>query len=106
MKTKTFEQIGWIIRGTAKLKHWGGGEGFVRMDEVKIPLNKLTPKNILRCVNDGGFGCEAITEAEIDIYVDYGGGVDEFERTMHVCHPIHAKYFLGWRELEAQGINY
>ncbi len=105
MKQKTITQIGYTIKGTATIYLWGGGKGTIEMEKYFLPLDKVTPKNILRCVNDGGFGCESIKEAEIDIYVKYDNGSEDYDRTIFADSPIHAQYFLGWQELRNQGIK-
>jgi len=56
-KTITLEQTGIVIQGIALLNLWGGGQGEIIMDEKRIPLNKVSKENILRCVNDARFGC-------------------------------------------------
>jgi len=50
-KQKTVTQTGFIIGGTATLSLWGGGAGTIEIEKYYIPYEKLTPKNILRCVN-------------------------------------------------------
>lgn len=105
MRTKTIKQTGFVISGTAGIKLWDGSVGFISMEEYFLPYHKATPKNILRCVNDNGFGCESIKEAEIDIYIKYDNGSAEYDRTLCTDHPIHAQHFLGWRELRKQGIK-
>lgn len=105
MKQKLINQIGFSIKGNATLNLWGGGTGDIEMEEYFLPLDKTTPKNILRCVNDNGFGCESIKEAEIDIYIKYDNGSKEYDRTIYANSPVHSAYFLGWRELREQGIK-
>lgn len=105
MKTRTIKQIGFLIQGKSVINLWGGGSCEIEMSSTFLPYNKATPKNILRCVNDGGFGCESIQEAEIDIYIKYDNCSIEYERTIYATHPIHSVYFFGWKELQEQGIN-
>lgn len=105
MKSKTITQTGIIVSGEALINVWGGGKGTIQMESYFLPLDKITPKNILRCVNDGGFGCESIESAEIDIYIIYDNGSKEIDRTLWVDSPIHTAYFLGWKELREQGIE-
>ena len=105
MKTKQITQVGYVINGTAILNLWGGGQGSIEMESYFLPLDKFTPKNLLRCVNDNGFGCESIESAEIDISIKYDNGCTEYETTIGAFHPIHQEYFLGWGELRDQGIK-
>jgi len=105
MKTKTINQIGIVIGGESVISLWGGGEGTIKMDETFIPNDKISKQNILRCVNDGGFGCESIDSSDIDIYIKFDNGCREYDRTIYVNHPLHTQFFLGWMELNEQGIK-
>jgi hypothetical protein len=105
MRIKTITQTGIIVSGTATLSLWGGGGGPIAMEDYFLPNEHISKDNILRCVNDGGFGCESIDSAEIDIYIKYNNGSTEYERTLFVDHPIHTKLFLGWDELRKQGVK-
>jgi len=92
------------ISGTATLNLWGGGSGTIEMERYRLPINKATKDNILRCVNDNGFGCENIQSAEIDITANYDGK-RIYMRTIYVDSPVHQKLFLGWKSLREQGIK-
>lgn len=105
MKTKTIKQIGITVGGDATLRLWGGDEGTITMKNYFLPNGKITPKNILRCVNDNGFGCESIIDATIDIYIKYDNGSQEYDRTLSDFNKAQTMYFLGWNELREQGIN-
>jgi hypothetical protein len=105
MKTKTITQTGIVIKGTAMLNLWGGGSGSIKMESYYLPLEHITKDNILRCVNDGSFGCESIEDAEIDIFIKYDNGSVELDRTIFAYHPIHTQLFSGWQELRNQGIE-
>jgi hypothetical protein len=105
MKTMLITQTGFVIGGRAGLILWDGTRGEIEMKECYLAYHDTTPKNILRCVNDNGFGCEYIECADIDIYIKYDNGSKEYDRTLYVDHPIHTRHFLGWRELQEQGIK-
>ena len=93
-KTITLEQTGIVIQGIALLNLWGGGQGEIIMDEKRIPLNKVSKENILRCVNDARFGCESIESAVIEIYTEYDGGTAVvFERTITVDNPRYREFY-------------
>lgn len=90
MRTKTIKQTGYTIRGTAMIQCWGGGEGTIQMDETFIPTKELTKTKLLLSINDGRFGCEAITKAWIDVYINYENGFAfEYDRTIEISHPAH-----------------
>lgn len=105
MKTVTLKQIGIQVQGEAMLNLWGGGKGTIDMESYFLPLGKATKTNILRCVNDNGFGCESIESAYIDIYDVYENGHKQYNRELYVDCKHHTKHFLGWRELREQGIK-
>jgi len=105
MKTKTITQVGIVVSGEASLNLWGGGRGEITMDKIFIPNDKITKDNILRCVNDGGFGCESIKKAFVIISIKYDNGCTEFDREFIVDHPLHTRLFLGWKVLREQGIK-
>jgi len=105
MKTKTVKQIGIVVEGYVQVSLWGGGEGGLDMKPQFLPIEKATKDNILRSVNDGGFGVQSIDAAEIEIYDKYEGGLLEYNRTISVSNPIHNQLFNGWAELAKQGIN-
>jgi hypothetical protein len=71
MKSVQLKQIGWLIKGTAIINYWGGGQGVVTMQPQKIIGSILTKEYLLGAVNDGGFGCISIESAEIDVYELY-----------------------------------
>lgn len=101
--TKQINLIGIEVCGISTISLWGGGAGQTDMYKTFLPLKFATKDNILRCVNDGGFGCEAITEAEIDIYSVWDNGSKEFERTLFADARPHRNLFLGWRYLREIG---
>lgn len=105
MKKVVLNQIGICIGGIARLNLWGGDTGTIPMEKMFLPLDKATKTNILRCVNDNGFGCESITYADIDIYDAYESGFKSYNRTISTDCRHHTKHFLGWKELKKQGIN-
>lgn len=99
MKSLTIPLVGYLISGEATLSLWGGGTGTIPMEETTIPLNKLTKNNILACVNDNGFGCEAIIGATVDIYELYDKDVRELVRTFELdestCRRSQKYFFKG-----------
>ena len=105
MKEKTIKQVGIVIGGQSVLIDWDGSVmGSIEMEKYTLLNEFITKDNILRCVNDNGFGCKEISEADIDIYIKYDNGSMEFERSFNnINSPIHKKLFLGWSHLRKIG---
>jgi hypothetical protein len=72
-KVRTITQTHREISGIALLNLWGGGQGTIEMDAVRIPFGELSLKNFLSAINDGGFGCESIDSAEHDRTINVSG---------------------------------
>jgi len=106
IRAKTIKQIGFIIGGTAFVNFWGGGSGSVEMDTNFLPNELMSKNNMLRCVNDGGFGVESIYGAEIYVSVKYDNGSTEMAHFFETESKIHSELFLGWNELEEQKEEY
>mgnify|MGYP003316463622 CR=1 FL=1 len=68
-------QIGYVVKGEALLNLWGGGQGTIPMNPTFI--EELTTENVLKAINDNGFGCESYAGAEVSISVVYDRGVTE-----------------------------
>ena len=75
-KQITLNQIGYRIKGEAILNLWGGGAGSIPMQSKDIV--ELTTENVIRSINDNGFGCESFAGAEVDIYTLYERDVEEY----------------------------
>ncbi len=104
MKQKLITQIGIIVSGKSLLNLWQPGQGEIMMERRFLPYDKITKDNILRCVNDAGFGCQSIEKAEIDIYIRYDNGSDEYDRTIY-SGRVHQHLFNGYKELRQQGVQ-
>ena len=91
MKPKQIKltQTGIEISGSSTISLWGGGTSQIEMKRTFIPFEKISKDNILRCVNDGEFGCESIESASIDIFITYGQGMKEFNRTIEIKSLPH-----------------
>lgn len=72
----TLKQIGYRVKGETELNLWGGGTGSIVMESTDI--EELTTENVIRSINDNGFGCESYAGAEVDIYILYERGVEEY----------------------------
>jgi hypothetical protein len=71
---KVCKLVGFKITGTAIINVWGGEKGEIEMNSsfyevtpVKNVIPKLTDIQIKEAINDGGFGCESIESALINI---------------------------------------
>jgi len=72
MKDLLLKFVGYQVAGIASLDLWGGGEGTIEMNPRFIDKDKLSASTLKSCINDGGFGCQKITAAELVIYKVYG----------------------------------
>lgn len=94
--TKESTIDGYEVRGESIINLWGGGQGVMEMINTFIPIDmSITKEKILGCVNDGGFGCESIESAELDIYTCYNDGARLFNRSIFVDgnKQNYQKYF-------------
>lgn len=105
LKEKTVKLIGIIVTGDATLSLWGGGSGTIEMKNIFIPLEHATKDNILRAVNDNGFGCENIDSANILIFSKYDDGATVCEREFEASGRVHQLLFNGWAHLRELGIK-
>ena len=104
--TKTFDLAYFEIDGTALLNLWGGGQGEIDMEQYRLPAEHFSKDNVLRCVNDHGFGCESIAAAVIEVTPVYKAedGQRQYGDTKTLrAEPIHSDRFLGWSHLRKIG---
>lgn len=87
--TLKLKQIGYLVGGLANINLWGGGQGEIEMHPKTIFLNELSKDNLLRCVNDGGFGCESIEDVTMDIFDLFENNYSEFNRTIIISGTSH-----------------
>ena len=73
MRTITLNQIGYLVEGVTTLNLWGGGQGEIVMKPVEI--KELNTVEVLKAINDNGFGCESYDSACVDIYRLYVSNV-------------------------------
>jgi hypothetical protein len=103
-REKTVRATGIIVTGTARLCLWGGGEGSVQMEPRFLPFEHSSEDNILRCVNDNGFGCESVKSAEVKVSLLFDDGSVDPEGEIS-AGPERAALFNGWRHLQEIGVN-
>lgn len=68
------------IKGKVVINLWGGGKGVIDM----TPFNVDDIDDIPNHINDGGFGCESISIAEVDIYEEYEYGASKFVESKYI----------------------
>lgn len=66
------------IQGAALIKTWDGNVGGIKMEErfTKDDLNDH--KNCIPFINDGGFGCQQILSAVVEVFKVYEHGAKTF----------------------------
>lgn len=104
-KTKkiTVALVGYDVVGTATLNLWGGGTGEIEMDRTRLAPEHFSKDNVLRCVNDAGFGCQSIERAEITVRERYDNCGFGKEITFEADSDYSRSLFLGWRHLREIG---
>lgn len=76
--------VGYKVAGETLINLWDGTQGTVDMTPHVIKQQKTpTKKQITGKINDGGYGCESIEEADVNVYAVYGSGYEEFINTYH-----------------------
>ena len=92
--------VGYEICGIAKITTWYGNEGEVEMDcEKIIGKKRITKEDIIRHINDGGFGAQSIDGATATIYALYGN---------HERHPFllgQARKFVRSVDIEEEDLK-
>ena len=63
----------YIVEGVVWITLWSGEEGHLNM--TPTVTSELTRDKALEAVNDGGYGCESIDEAEVAICAIYKSDV-------------------------------
>ena len=77
-KSITLKHIGYRCKGTALINFWGGGQSRVNMNSWDI--DKEDRQSIVKGVNDGGFGCESIESAEVDVFDLFEQNVTQYKK--------------------------
>lgn len=70
MKTKELKQIGYQIEGRSEILMWGDDRANIEFTPFRI-MGELDIKEVIMCINDGGFGCQKLLSAEIYIFELY-----------------------------------
>lgn len=95
--TKTL--VGYAVEGDADVQLWGGGEGGIGMKKCFLPVEHFSKDNVLRCVNDNGFGVEAIVGAQVFVTELYDDGTNGKSLEFYTESPNSRSLFLGWKHL-------
>ena len=102
----TMKYVGIKIDGNAILNLWGGGQGSIEMETYFLEKKFISKDNILRCVNDNGFGCESIDSASISIWDVYRSACGEEITNYNRCiesNGVQSEKYLGWNHLRKIG---
>jgi len=83
MEKVELKHVGYKVEGKAKISLWGGGQGSVNMTKEYIH-GQITKDALLKCINDGGFGCVCIESAELVISDLYEKNFAVFNRNIAV----------------------
>ena len=70
-KTISLAFTDYVVRGLADVTPWGGGNACIEMDSFRV--KSIKEDELLKNLNDGGFGVERINGAICDIYENYQG---------------------------------
>jgi hypothetical protein len=76
-KTLTLGLSGYRIKGVADVTMWGGGNACIEMKPIKI--RTLDRDDLMKHVNDNGFGVQSINGAILDLFEDYEGTLQYME---------------------------
>jgi len=74
-KTLKVKAIGFQVVGMTALALWGGGEGVIPMEPVRLAQESFpTQEQIREAINDNGFGVECMEGAvvRVDTLYEYG----------------------------------
>ena len=105
IKTKTVELVGYRITGEVRVNMWGGGRGRIDMEQMFLEVKHFSKDNIMRCVNDHGFGVESIYEAWICIDEIYeSGAIGKSIELLEVKDEYNTSLFNGWKHLRSIGV--
>lgn len=78
MKTKTLQNLGYYVNGTARILLWDGSEGEVYFTPFTISKENLDIKDIIMAIDDGNVGCQKLLSADVVVYDLYENNVTEF----------------------------
>jgi len=97
-KVLKLNQIGWYFEGEATILLWGGDQGLVNMTPWKM-LEEFDEENMMRGINDGKFGCQQITDADVHVYRLYEHNLklheDDFEYDDEALKKFQSKLKKG-----------
>jgi len=91
MKSKvlTLKLVGYTVGGVADLKLWGGGNACIDMKQFLT--SDISRKNLLKNLNDNGFGVEKINGGICDIFENYDGTL-KFLKSVEVGNVSEATH--------------
>ena len=78
-QTMTIKQVGYVIEGLTALALWGGGEGCIPMEPVRLDQENFPTKEQIReAINDNGFGVECMEGAVVRVDTLYEHGAKTY----------------------------
>ncbi len=84
-KTMTVQAIGFQIVGMTALALWGGGEGVIPMEPVKLAQESFpTEEQIREAINDNGFGVQAMEGAVVRVDTLYEHGAKTYGDAQYI----------------------
>jgi len=82
MKEVILKQIGIQLEGTVKIIGWYNNAGYIEMNPVTLDNKEdVTNDEIKDELNDGGFGCQSIEGAIVDVFILFENGYKELNRS-------------------------
>ena len=81
----TVQAIGFQIVGLTALALWGGGEGVIPMEPVKLAQESFpTEEQIREAINDNGFGVECMEGAVVRVDTLYEHGAKTYGDAQYI----------------------
>ena len=84
-KTLTVKAIGFQVVGMTALALWGGGEGVIPMEPVRLAQESFpTQEQIREAINDNGFGVECMEGAVVRVDTLYEHGAKTYGKAQFI----------------------
>lgn len=84
-QTMNIKQVGYQIVGMTALDLWGGGEGVIPMEPVKLTQESFpTTEQIRESINDNGFGVQAMEGAVVRVDTIWEHGAKTYGEAQYI----------------------